>query len=123
MKTDQAAPATIDEYIAGFPSDVQAILQAIRAAIKAVAPEAEETMSYQMPTFTLGGRYLVYFAAFKKHIGLYPAPSGVAEFAADLARYGASKGTLKLPLDQPIPFELIARLVRYRVAEHLGRAG
>lgn len=117
MNTGQGAPATIDEYIAGFPTHVQAILQQIRMAIRAAVPEAVETISYQMPAFTLGGRSLVYFAAFKRHIGLYPAPTGVDEFAAELALYGAGKGTLKLPLDQPIPLELAAKLARYRAAE------
>jgi uncharacterized protein YdhG (YjbR/CyaY superfamily) len=113
MKTNQAAADTIDGYIAGFPNHIQEILQQIRATIRAAAPGAQETISYQMPTFMLNGRYLVYFAAYKKHIGFYPAPSGVEEFEAARSRYGAGKGTMRFPLDQPIPFELIRRVVTF----------
>ena len=117
MKTNQTAPKTIDEYIAAFPNDVQDILEKIRMTIRKAAPEAEETISYQMPTFTLKGHYLVYFAAFKKHIGFYPAPIGNAEFEQELSVYGAGKGTVKFPLDQPIPFDLISKIVKFRAKE------
>lgn len=80
MRTNQTAPKDIDEYIAGFPSDVQKMLKKIRMTIRKAAPDAEETISYQIPTFTLRGKYLVYFAAYKKHIGLYPAPRGIEKF-------------------------------------------
>ena len=123
MKTDQIAPQTIDEYIAGFPQSVQTILEEIRQAVRAAAPEAEETLRYQMPTFRLQGHNLVYFAAFKKHIGFYPAPIGAAEFAQALKLYGAGKGTLKFPLDQPMPFDLISKLVKFRAQEILTGAG
>ena len=122
MQTKQTAPTTIDEYIAAFPKDVQDILEKIRLTIKKAAPGAEETISYQMPTFTLNGQYLVYFAAYKKHIGFYPAPVGNPELEADLASYESGKGTVKFPLDQPIPFDLIRNIVAYRVQEHMGRA-
>jgi uncharacterized protein YdhG (YjbR/CyaY superfamily) len=122
MKTKQTAPKNIDEYIAGFPNDVQEILEKIRMTIRKAAPDAEETISYQMPTFTLKGNYLVYFAAFKKHIGFYPAPIGNAEFKEELSVYEAGKGTAKFPLDKPIPFGLISKIVKFRVKENLARA-
>ena len=123
MKTNQTAPKTIDEYIAAFPNDVQDILEKIRMTIRKAAPEAEETISYQMPTFTLNGHYLVYFAAFKKHIGFYPAPIGNAEFEQELSVYGSGKGTVKFPLDQPIPLDLISKIVKFRAKENLERTG
>jgi uncharacterized protein YdhG (YjbR/CyaY superfamily) len=122
MRSDQTAPKNIDEYIAGFPHDVQEILEKIRMTIRKVAPDAEETITYQMPTFTLKGKHLVYFAAFKKHIGLYPAPLGNAEFKAELAAYEAGKGTVKFPLDKPIPFDLISKIVGFRAKENVERA-
>lgn len=121
MRTDQAAPKTIDEYIAGFPDDVQAILQQIRETIRVAAPDAQETISYQMPTFTLKGA-LVHFAAFKNHIGFYPTPTGTEAFSEELAAYKGGKGSIRFPLDQPIPFELISRIVAYRVEENLAKA-
>ena len=118
MRTDQTAPKSIDEYIAAFPNDVQEILEAIRVTIKKAAPDAEETISYKMPTFTLHGKYLVYFAAYKKHIGFYPAPVGNAEFKEDLSAYEAGKGTLRFPLDKPIPFDLVSKIVKFRAKEN-----
>jgi uncharacterized protein YdhG (YjbR/CyaY superfamily) len=117
MKT-RTAPKDIDEYIAGFSVEVQKLLEKIRKTVKKAAPGAEETISYQIPTFTLKGKYLIYFAAFKNHIGLYPAPRGVEEFKKELSVYGGGKGTLQFPLDKPIPFELISRIVRFKV-KHL----
>jgi len=122
VKTRPPTPRSIDEYIAAFPSDVREILQQVRATIREAAPDAEETISYQIPTFTLKGRYLVYFAGYRKHISLYPAPIGVPEFKAELAPYESGKGTAKFPLDKPIPFDLITRIVKFRVRENLGRA-
>jgi uncharacterized protein YdhG (YjbR/CyaY superfamily) len=122
MKGQQATPQTIDAYIAACPSDVQERLEQVRATIRQAAPEAEETISYQMPTFKLHGHYLVYFAAFKKHIGFYPAPIGVAEFQAELAPYATGKGSVQFPYDRPIPFELITRIVNFRMQENLARA-
>ena len=121
MRTDQTAPKNIDEYVAGFPHDVQGILEKIRMTIRKAAPDAEETIKYRMPTFTLKGN-LVHFAAFKKHIGFYPAPTGIEKFKNELSIYGSAKGTLKFPLDKPIPFGLISKIVKFRVKENLERA-
>jgi uncharacterized protein YdhG (YjbR/CyaY superfamily) len=125
MTTDrmsgQAAPKTIDEYIAGFPIEVQENLEKIRLTIRRAAPDALETISYRMPTFTLRG-ILVCFAAYKRHIGLYPAPTGTEEFNKELAVYRAAKSTVRFPLDQPIPFDLITQIVEFRVKENLERA-
>lgn len=112
---------SVDEYIAAFPDDVQAQLRAIRAIIRGAAPEAQERISYAMPAFTLDGN-LVYYAALKRHIGLYPMPSGITAFASETARYVSTKGALRFPLDQELPADLIARIVRYRVAENQERA-
>ena len=117
MSTSRSAPTTADAYIAAFPPEVQAILQQIRQVIHETVPGLGETMSYGMPTFTLNGQYLVYIAAHKKHIGLYPAPTGVEEFHEAVALYGGGKGTLKFPLDQPMPFDLICRVVRFRAKD------
>lgn len=114
-------PPNIDAYIAGFPPDVQEILQAIRHTIREAAPDAQETISYQMPTFTLHGN-LVHFAAFSKHIGLYPAPTGIEVFKDELAGYKQGKGSVQFPLDQPIPYALISRIVQYRVKENQEKA-
>lgn len=122
MTTDRAAPAGIDDYIAGFPAETQEVLQQVRTTIREAAPEAEETISYGMPTFRLNGTYLVYFAGYKKHVSVYPAPVGNAEFAEEMAVYGSGKGTAKFPLDRPIPFGLITRLVEFRITETLARA-
>ena len=121
MKTDQTAPKNIDEYIAGFPSDVQEILEKIRMTIRKAAPDAEETIKYLIPTFTLKGN-LVSFAVYKKHIGLYPAPIGSQKFNKALSAYRAAKSSVRFPLDQPIPFDLISQIVKLRVKDHLGRA-
>jgi uncharacterized protein YdhG (YjbR/CyaY superfamily) len=121
MENDESAPTTVDEYIAGYPPDVREILEQIRTAIREIAPDAEETIKYQMPTFVLKGN-LVHFAAYKRHIGLYPTPSGIDEFVDELAPYVGGKGSVRFPLDQPIPFDLIRRIVAFRVKENLGRA-
>lgn len=121
METKQAAPQTIDEYIARFPTAVQEILQKVRLTIREAAPGAEETISYQMPAFTLKGRSLVYFAAHKKHIGFYPTPTGIEEFKEELAIYGAGKGTAQFPFDKPIPYDLITRIVQFRAKENLAK--
>lgn len=113
-----AQPRDIDEYIAGFPEDVQEILEKVRRTIREAAPDAEEAIKYQIPTFTLKGN-LVHFAAFKKHIGFYPAPSGIERFKDELSAYEGAKGSVRFPLDQPIPFDLIGRIVRFRVRENL----
>lgn len=121
MKSAKAAPATIDEYISGFPEEIQAILQKIRATVKKAAPKAEEAIKYAMPTFVLNGN-LVHFAAFKNHIGFYPTPSGIEEFKKDLAKYASAKGSAQFPLDEPIPYALITKIVKYRVKESVARA-
>jgi uncharacterized protein YdhG (YjbR/CyaY superfamily) len=123
MKADkeQATPKDIDEYIAGFPKDVQKLLQKIRLTIREAAPEAEEAIKYQIPTFTLKGN-LIHFAAFKNHIGLYPAPRAIEEFKEELSAYEGAKGTVRFSLDQPIPFDLISRIVKFRVQDNLERA-
>ena len=115
MKTD-ATSTTIDTYIAGFPEDVQAILQQIRQTIHETAPEATEAISYGMPTFKLNGN-LVHFGAFKSHIGFYPVPSGMAAFEKELPAYKQGKGSVQFPLNQPMPLDLIRRIVEFRVQE------
>ncbi len=108
---------TIDEYIAQQPADVQPILQEIRAVIRQAAPEATEKISYQMPTFYLNGN-LVHFAAYKHHIGFYPTPSGAEQFEQELSAYKRAKGSVQFPLDQPMPYDLIRRMVQFRAAEN-----
>ncbi len=114
-------PKDIDEYIDGFPKDVQKILNKIRSTIEKAAPKAEEAISYQIPTFRLNGN-LIHFAAYKNHIGLYPAPRAVEKFKKELERYGSSKGTIKFPLDEPIPYDLITKLVEFRVKQNSEKA-
>ena len=111
---------TIDEYISMFPDDVQTILNQVRQTIREAAPEAGETINYQMPTFTLNGN-LVHSAAFKTHIGFYPTPTGIEAFKEELAPYKGAKGSVQFPIDQPIPLSLIRRIVKYRVKENLER--
>ena len=120
MRTKHTAPQNIDEYIAGFPNDIQRILEKIRMTIRKAAPAAEETIKYQIPTFTLKGN-LLSFAAYKKHIGFYPAPSGNEKFRNELSVYRAGKSSVRFPLDKPIPFDLISKIVKFRVREHLER--
>jgi uncharacterized protein YdhG (YjbR/CyaY superfamily) len=121
MKMEEHVPQTIDEYIAGFPGEIQATLMKVRQTIHEAAPEAQEKISYAMPTFFLKGN-LVHFAAFKHHIGFYPAPTGILEFRDELAQYEGSKGAIRFPLDKPVPYDLIGRIVRFRVKENLRRA-
>lgn len=113
-----AKPATIDEYIAGFPEPIQLMLEQIRATVKTAAPEAEEAIAYGMPTFRLNGN-LVHFAAFKNHIGFYPAPTGIEAFKEQLSVYKGAKGSVQFPLDQPMPLQLISDMVTYRVAQNV----
>jgi uncharacterized protein YdhG (YjbR/CyaY superfamily) len=119
METNK--PQTIDEYIATFPKDIQEILETLRATIKKAAPDAEETISYQIPTFKLK-RNLVHFAAYKHHIGFYPTSSGIEKFKQELSAYKGAKGSVQFPLDQPVPLELISKIVKYRVKENLEKA-
>ena len=112
---------TIDRYIEASPKDVQSILQRLRLTIQKAAPEAVETISYQMPTFKLNGKGLVYFAAFKNHIGFYPIPSGIEAFKKELSRYKQGKGSVQFPIDKPIPYDLVRRIVRFRAKENQER--
>lgn len=108
---------TIDEYIDAFPPDVRSVLEKIRRTIQKAAPGSTEAISYGMPTFKLNGRNLVHFAAWKSHIGFYPQPSGTAAFRKELAPYKAAKGSVQFPLDRPLPFELLGKMVAFRVEE------
>jgi uncharacterized protein YdhG (YjbR/CyaY superfamily) len=118
MINELKSPQTVDDYIAGFPAEVQAILEEIRSIIREMAPDAEEVISYQMPTYRLHGN-LVHFAAFKNHIGFYPTPTGVAAFEDELMPYRHAKGSIRFPLDQPIPYDLIRKIVAFRVKENM----
>ena len=118
MQDEKTAPTTIDEYIALFPADVQQILNNIRAVIRAAVPDAEERIGYQMPGFYQNGG-LVWFGAHKHHIGLYPTPSGLTAFEDELAAYKGSKGSVHFPLDQPIPYDLVTKIVQFRLAENM----
>lgn len=109
-------PKDIDEYIARYPKGVQTKLRKIRATIRKAAPDATEAISYQIPTFKLGGN-LIHFAAFPDHISLFPTSSGITAFRKELAAYQISKGTVKFPMDEPIPYDLISRITRFRVKE------
>ena len=113
------AYATIDEYIASFPPDIQEKLKAVRAVIHKSAPDAEEAIRYGIPTFRQNGHNLVHFAAFKDHLSFFPTPSGVAKFRKELSSYTLSKGTIQFPLDTPVPYDLIERITRFRVEETL----
>jgi len=111
----------VDNYIAGFPAEVQQILQKLRETIQTTAPHAQETINYGIPTFTLEGN-LVHYAAFKNHIGFYPAPSGLEAFKDALAGYKGAKGSVQFPLDQPLPWDTIIAIVKFRIEENLAKA-
>ena len=111
--------ATIDEYIAGFPEATQKSLNKIRATIRRVIPKAEETISYGIPTFKINGRYVIYFAGYKNHVSVYPAPRGNPEFKKELADYKGGKGTVQFPLDKPLPLELVTRITKFRLQANL----
>jgi uncharacterized protein YdhG (YjbR/CyaY superfamily) len=113
--------STIDEYIKTFPTNTQSLLQKMRQIIKEAAPEAVEAISYQMPTFKLNGKNLVHFAAFKNHIGFYPIPSGIEAFKKELSPYKQGKGSVQFPIDKPIPYDLVEKIVKYRVRENRAR--
>jgi uncharacterized protein YdhG (YjbR/CyaY superfamily) len=122
MKSQALKPRDIDEYIASCSPEVQAILEKIRLTVRKAVPEAEETISYLMPTFTLKG-VVIHFAAFKKHIGLFPPVKGDEKLNAEIARYRGEKGNLKFPLDEPIPYALISRIVKAKMQQQLEGAG
>ncbi len=119
----KSRPKNFEEYISGFPEHTQEILKQIRGTIRKIVPHAEETISYGMPTFRLNGHYLVYFAGYKKHIGLYPLPSGNKSFEKDISTYKTSgKGTIQFQLDNPLPTALIEKIIKFRVSENLKKA-
>jgi len=120
MTTNRTAK-NIDEYIAGFPKDVQALLEQIRTTVRKAAPDAVEAISYGMPAFKLNGN-LVYFAGFKNHIGFYPVPSGIEAFKKELSVYEQGKGSVRFPLNKPMPLDLITKIVKFRVEENLQKA-
>lgn len=117
----EAKPKNIDEYIAHFPTDVQTMLEQVRATIKEAAPDARETIKYAMPTFMLNGN-LVHFAAFKNHIGFYATPTGNEAFKKDLSGYKTAKGSIQFPLDRPMPLPLLSKIVKFRVKENLEKS-
>ena len=121
MAIGRKAPKDIDEYIAAFSPEVRAVLERVRSTISKAAPGAQETISYQIPTFALSGA-LVYFAAFKNHIGFYPPAKGDARLEKAISRYAGEKGNLRFPLDQPLPYGLIERIVKLRVKQNLAKA-
>lgn len=118
----RTAPKTIDDYISGFTPEVQEILGKIRQTIRNASPEAQETISYGIPTFTLRDTYLIYFAAYKRHIAIYPIPGGDDKFNEEVSAYRSGKGTLQFPVDKPIPYNLIRKIVRFSLADNLKRA-
>ena len=117
MAAEKKSAQTIDEYISGYPPEIRARLEAIRAAIREIAPEAEEAVKYGLPTFVLHGN-LVHFGAFKHHIGFYPAPSGLEAFKDQLVQYKGSKGAVQFPLDQPLPLDLVREITAFRLREN-----
>lgn len=121
MNTNRGKPATIDEYISACSPEVQGILRKVRQVVRNAAPGAQEVISYQMPAFKLNG-VLVYFAAFKKHVGLFPPVKGDARLERAVSPYAGEKGNLRFPLDEPIPYELIARIAKHRVKQELAKA-
>lgn len=120
---DIKKPATIDEYIATFPSETQQLLEQVRAAIKKTVPTAEEKISYAIPAFSLNGSNLVYFAGYKNHIGMYPVPGGHKSFEKEFSKYKTSgKGAIQFPLNKPMPLELISKIVTFRIKETATKA-
>lgn len=113
---------TVDEFITSYPPEIQAVLKKVRAAIKKAAPKAEETINYGIPTFRLNGRNLVHFSAFKQHIGFYPTPSGIEKFKKELSVFEGAKGSVKFPLEKPIPYALITKIVKFRVQQEAKKA-
>ena len=108
----------IDEYVADFPKEIQAMLEQIRETIRKVAPKAEEAIKYAIPTFVLNGKNLVHFAAFKNHIGFYPTPTGIESFKKELSKYKQGKGSVQFPLDEPMPLALITKIVKFNMVRN-----
>ncbi len=123
MTTSKKQFRTIDEYIKTFPTDVQSILEKMRQTIKKAAPEAVEAISYQIPTFKLNGKNLVHFAAYKNHIGFYPTSSGIEAFKKELSSYKGAKGSVQFPIEDQIPYDLVIKIVIFRVKENLEKEG
>jgi|SRR6267142_3067257 len=121
MKTDKIQPQNVDDFIAAYPGDVQEKLRKLRATIRKAAPKAEEAIKYGIPTFMLNGN-LVFFSAYKNHIGFYPAPRGIEAFKKELSAYDGAKGTIRFPIDKALPLALIGRIVKFRVQENTKRA-
>lgn len=121
MQIRKETPKDVDAYIADFPPETQAVLQQVRGVIRAALPEAEEAISYGIPTFKMNGRYVIYFAGYKRHVSVYPAPIDVEAFKEVLAPYASGQGTAKFPLDKPIPVDLITRMAQYNLQENLAK--
>jgi len=119
--TERSRTQSVDDYIAGFPDETCAVLEEIRAIVRAAAPDATETMSYAIPTFDLGGRHLVHFAGYGRHVGFYPTPEGIAAFKDELTAYRTAKGSVQFPLGEPLPTDLIRRMVAFRVTAETRR--
>jgi uncharacterized protein YdhG (YjbR/CyaY superfamily) len=119
---DRPAAPSVDEYIEGFPPHTRAMLEEIRSLVRQIVPDATETISYQMPTFDLNGTHLVHFAGYDTHIGFYPIPSGIEAFKEELSAYKTGKGSVRFPLDQPLPLDLIRRIVEFRAEENRAHA-
>ena len=118
----RSSAGTIDDYIAGFPPETRRALQEVRALVSASAPDATETISYAIPTFDMNGKHLVHFAGYERHVGFYPTGGGIAAFKQELEPYRSGKGSVQFPLGQPLPADLIRRIVEFRVAENARRA-
>jgi uncharacterized protein YdhG (YjbR/CyaY superfamily) len=118
MATPKSQFKTMDEYIAKFPKNVRDVLEELRRIVRESAPKAEETISYGIPTFDINGRHLVHFAAYKNHVGFYPTSSGIKAFKKELSPFKTSKGSVQFPLDKPIPFDLVKKIVKFRVKEN-----
>jgi uncharacterized protein YdhG (YjbR/CyaY superfamily) len=123
MKGKKTGFSSIDEYIATFPKETKKLLEEVRATIKAVAPDAREKISYQIAAFELNGKNLIHFAGWKNHISMYPIPSGTKAFDKEVSHYAEGKGTLRFPMDKPLPLKLITKIVKFRVADNLKNAG
>lgn len=121
MEENKITPKSIDEYILQFPPHIQEILQMLRKVIKEAVPDAQEKISYQMPTFVLHGN-LVHFAAFKNHIGFYPTPSAIQAFKDELSKYKGGKGSVQFPIEEPMPYELVSDIVKFRAFENIKKA-
>jgi uncharacterized protein YdhG (YjbR/CyaY superfamily) len=123
MTAQKTSFTSVDEYIASFPEETRKALEEVRTIIKSIAPEARENISYQMAAFEVNGKNFIALAGWKKHISIYPIPSGTDAFNKEIAKYAAGKGTVKFPLDEPLPLKLIEKAVKYKLADHLKNTG